>query len=400
MVANIKTSISELPNIDSSEGDRLYYMDHLRTFIISLVIVEHTAIPYMMTENQTFWFFWDENTTLAFSVFVILANVIIRPILFFISGFFFFPSLLKKGPKQLIQSKLVRLGIPLVLGTTFINPFAFYIANLVKGNDVGNFFQYWLNDWLTGKDTAVAHLWFLQSLLVVTGIYCFLYALKPSAFTSLAAASSEWLSPLSQLALFGGFLALGLSITTAAVGGNVYTAWNWLGYGLLYVEPARFVNYLFYFGLGILLRQNFEKFSCFFPFGKRIEFWSLTVSFFATALVLFALNFELTRLDSYGLILIASLLRVLTSLSSLMLLILLFEKYFNLNSPSSIWLSKNSYAVYVIHLPIVVGLQALFLGFSWSAYTKFLVVTISSLATSYLFGSTVLRRLPVMNRVL
>jgi glucans biosynthesis protein C len=400
MVTNAEMQHPLQANEKASSVERLYYMDHLRAFIIGVVLVEHAAIPYMMTENKNFWFFWDENTSLSFTGFVILANVIIRPVLFFVSGFFFVPSITKKGPGPLMQSKLARLGIPLAFGMLLINPFAFYIANLVRGNEVGNFIHYLFTNWLVGKDTAAAHLWFLESLLAVNGIYCLLYAVKPLAFKEFIKNLSERVDPLGQIGLFAGALTLGLFIITAAIGGNVYTKWSWIGNGTFYVEPARFVNYIFYFGLGIIFQQNFSQFSLFLPFGKRIWLWLTLASLSGSALVLFAFRFNLTLLGSYGLIFTGSLLRVLSSLSTLLLLLLLFEKYLNNSSALSRWLSRNSYAVYLIHLPILVGLQAVFLSFGWNAFEKFLIVAFVSIVTSYLLGSYVLKQLPVMNRVL
>lgn len=399
-VTDAETQHSQQMNEQVSSSDRLYYMDHLRAFIIGIVLVEHSAIPYMMTDNRNFWFFWDENTSLAFTGFVILSNVIIRPVLFFISGFFFVSSVTRKGPGLLIQSKLIRLGIPLVFGILFINPFAFYIANLARGNEVGNFVQYSLSNWLMGKDTAAAHLWFLESLLAVTVIYCFFYAVTPSSLKEFMTNLSRRANPLVQIGLFAGVLTLGLFATTVAIGGNVYAMWSWIGNGVIYVEPARFINYVFYFGLGIIFYHNFSEFNHSVPFGKNIGFWLILSILSGAALILFAFRFKLTLLDSYELIFIGSLLRVLTSLSALISLLLLFEKYLNDSSAFSRWLSRNSYVVYLIHLPILVGLQAAFLSFGWNVFVKFMVVAVVSIVTSYLLGSFTLRQLPVMNRVL
>jgi peptidoglycan/LPS O-acetylase OafA/YrhL len=400
MVIEAETQYPQQMNDQASSGDRLYCMDHLRAFIIGLVVIEHAAIPYMMTDNKNFWFFWDENTSLSFTGFVILANVIIRPVLFFISGFFFVPSVTKKGSGSLMQSKLIRLGIPLAFAMLLINPFAFYIANLVKGNEVGNFLHYLFTNWLIGKDTAAAHLWFLESLLTVTGIYCLLYAVRPSVFKEFITDLSGRIDPLGQIGLFASVLTLSLFITTAAIGGNVYTMWSWIGNGVIYIEPTRFINYIFYFGLGIIFHHNFSQFSLSFPFGKKIWFWLVLAILSGSALILFAFKFKLVLLNSYELIFAGSLLRVLTSLSTLILLLLLFEKYLSDSSAFSRWLSRNSYAVYLIHLPVLVGLQAVFLSFSWNAFAKFPIVAFVSIVVSYLLGTYVLRQFPVMNRIL
>jgi hypothetical protein len=78
----------------------------------------------------------------------------------------------------------------------------------------------------------------------------------------------------------------------------------------------------------------------------------------------------------------------------------LVRDYCNTHTPLTRWLSDNSFAVYVFHSPILIGLSLALHGPSWPPLAKFVLLSASSLAASFLFSHWVARRLPGLRRIL
>ena len=65
-------------------------------------------------------------------------------------------------------------------------------------------------------------------------------------------------------------------------------------------------------------------------------------------------------------------------------LIVLFREYFNSEGNLGSLLAKSQYASYIFHVPVVLLFQYLALGFDWSPFVKFAVVTLFSVPTTFL----------------
>lgn len=83
-----------------------------------------------------------------------------------------------------------------------------------------------------------------------------------------------------------------------------------------------------------------------------------------------------------------------------MLSIVIFKTFFNKPSHWKNNLAANSYAIYIVHLPIVVLLQLTLKAIAAPASLKFAVVSTLSLLFSYLASEFFLRRLPLLRKIL
>lgn len=371
---------------------RIYFLDYLRAFIILVVVVEHAALPYIVAESNN-WFFFDPNTNIVFSAFVVIAHLIIRPTLFFVSGYFFLPSLVKRGPIKLIKAKLRRLGIPLVFGIIFVNPIAYYLARVVRGTAEGGFLHFFFNTWLIGEAMAPAHLWFLESLFMVIVIFSLYFSLNRNSQVQ-NFFDSSW-----SIFKFGLILAIVFFLGTIAVGGDYNFRIDFIGNGLIRIQPARFVFYLFYFYLGVGLSQSPHRGISGALAGRKLCFWMGLTVFLNISLVAFLASYYAAIAESAKLILINSFLRAFGSLSFLITLLIIFRRYLNFSSRLGVWLSGNSYPVYVVHLPIVVIIQFWLLPWQISAFGKFVIVSALSIPLSYLSAEFVLKRIPGLKTV-
>ena len=108
------------------DPDRLYFIDNLRTYIITLVVLHHLAIVY----GAPGAFYYVDPTQidrLAFGVlgiFVAVNQAYFMGLLFLISGYFSPGSLDRRGTMRFVKDRLIRLGIPLVVFFFVLNPIA------------------------------------------------------------------------------------------------------------------------------------------------------------------------------------------------------------------------------------------------------------------------------------
>src|SRR5437588_659310 len=119
-----------------AKKNREYYMDYLRAFLISWVILGHATmiygsrivflfykeIPYSNSpSSQWLDFFYSTS-------FVGLFNI-----LFLMTGYHARDSINRKGYKKFLYSRLVRLGIPWVIFVSILGPISFWLGKRPNG---------------------------------------------------------------------------------------------------------------------------------------------------------------------------------------------------------------------------------------------------------------------------
>lgn len=123
---------------------RLFLLDNLRSTAIVLVIALHAAMVYM-AYAPTWWYVVDPDQSLLFTALVLLLDVPIMPVLFFVAGFFALQSLRKRGPAAFARDKVIRLGLPWAVGALLLAPLVTYMYYVSRGI-LRPFFDYWIHD--------------------------------------------------------------------------------------------------------------------------------------------------------------------------------------------------------------------------------------------------------------
>lgn len=65
---------------------RKVHLDYLRCFIILLVVAFHTSLSFM-SKAPAWWYVKSDTTSILFTIFVIITDVFMMPVLFLISGY-------------------------------------------------------------------------------------------------------------------------------------------------------------------------------------------------------------------------------------------------------------------------------------------------------------------------
>ncbi len=338
------------------EKKRLFFLDNLKVWLTVLVIVHHAAVSYCVFGAWPYkasnpdemidwiWHFLSTNASFFMGLY------------FLISGYFVPASYNKQGPKTFVIKKLTRLGIPLLI--------------------VGGLLSV-----LSGK-LEMAHLWFLQSLLM----FCLIYAGIRLMIKPKEDGSSNRVS----------WLILPLLAIVMGVGGHlirqVSPQDNWIDVlGFLHIEPAHYLQYVMMFALGVLC----NRYGWIENMGSRMGLCTFVIG---VALVLGNLLRDggpwNDLVDRYFGI-YESFLCIYFSFG----LLWIFREFGNGDSSVMRWASAQSYGAYVIHLFVMLALEFTFDKVWMGHIGKFVFIAVVSTLMSF-GASWLLRKIPGVGKVL
>ena len=100
----------EMKQKTRTSQNRLIFFDNLRYLMVILVLVFHSGASY--GSIVALWPYHDPNPTEVVDLLLMILDVFMMSILFFIAGYFALPSLQKKGGRRFLEGKFKRLGIP------------------------------------------------------------------------------------------------------------------------------------------------------------------------------------------------------------------------------------------------------------------------------------------------
>jgi len=389
---------------------RILFLDYLKAFIIILVVAHHSSLAYMSSASYNYTNYLFSSAPVVdvvrnqwFYYFQAFNDIFFMSLMFFISGIFTFPSLQKKGPWVFLKDRVIRLGIPFLIGVIIIAPVAYYPSYLVTGHQVsfwnyclGEFFR---NGWIPGPA------WFLWVLL---------------AFSIVVIPLAQWFSGLlaalhrfsvrqgegCQAVVVMIFLSLLVCVFASLIRPSPSASgWISLG-GPLWIQVNRAGLYFLFFLMGAVIGQRgLSQAKIFGPesFVSRSYVWLL-----ALALGLFILKVRLsgspeegwrawggqTMRDTVSSGLFA-MICVLTSLG----LIGFFRRFMNHPSRLMDFFSVNAFLIYLVHYPFVIWIQYFLLPqTAWSSWAKFCIVFAGALLASAL-TALLARRLPGVQRI-
>ncbi len=164
---------------ESSTRKRALYLDQIKAVIVAFVIALHVPIAF------TFGWFGvripvEESTGPLFTGFIhwymYAINSFIMYMMFLISGYFVPRSVHKKGVAQYLIARLIRLGLPFLIGMTMINNASYLMGRLSPGS--------YLAETPINKMpfNHIGVLWFLIVLFGFDLLYCAWVVLRENRF--------------------------------------------------------------------------------------------------------------------------------------------------------------------------------------------------------------------------
>ena len=125
---NLQTVQNSQAAADNVKPSRLFFIDHMRTFLIILVVLHHVALVYGASLNGYYYVEPPFTNPLAFLVLLVFTLVNqgwFMGAFFMLAGYFTPASFDRKGSGVWLKDRLVRLGIPLVVFYFVLSPVSF-----------------------------------------------------------------------------------------------------------------------------------------------------------------------------------------------------------------------------------------------------------------------------------
>ena len=384
-------------------------LHNLRGFVILNVLVFHSFIAYIVSQPASPLPFdsppygWtanpivDSHRWLGFDLICAFEFLCLMQLMFLLSGLFVWPSLRRKGAKTFLQDRLLRVGVPFVLGVSVLMPLAYYPVYRVTAVDPGwsAFWSHWtaLPFWPGGP------MWFLWFLLALNIAAAGMYRLAPRSGEFLARLSAK--SAADPGRFFIGLVAvLALAYVPVAA---VFTPWQWVEFGPFGFQPGPAVQYILFFFAGVGVgAYGLERglLASDAMLARRWGFWlagipaSFVLWIVPTGLIVKGHGAALP-----GLQILADLGAVLFAASACFGLSAVFLRFAAVRLPILDGVSENAYGIYLFHYVFVLWTQYLLLDVSLPAIAKGGIVLAVSLVLSWA-ASAALRRVPVAGRVI
>ncbi|MGW2095540.1 acyltransferase family protein [Promicromonospora sukumoe] len=373
---------------------RLGYVDNLRILLTVLVLAHHSALTY---GALPMWYWAEPSESLsglALMAFVVANQLWFMGFFFLLSGLFVPGSVDRKGPGAFARDRIVRLGIPLVVFWLVARPvlsLPTWPARQAQGES-------FLTFWFTAGDPGP--MWFVEVLLVVSLGYAAFRALRARSAARrgvLSGAADGVVLPQAEarpvtFRLIAGLVAV-LTLVTFVWRLAVPLGTYWAGVGL--PTPAYLPQYVLLFVVGLLA-------------ARRGWLTTLTVRQGRVALIVaivgvgpaLGVSALASAPDAGVLALVAqSLLENVVAVGAALGLLVLFRERFSGRPAWARFAAQHSFAVYVIHPLVLVGVAVLLSPLVAPAGVKFLLLL--ALSVPLCWGvAYLLRRVPGVARVL
>jgi peptidoglycan/LPS O-acetylase OafA/YrhL len=363
---------------------REFYVDRLRSVMVALVILHHTAITYGAIGG---WF-WREvepsgsPSSVLLMLFCTTNQAYFMGLFFLLAGYFTPASLERKGYARFIGDRFLRLGVPLLAFILILGPLTSGIVNFAQGDG------FWpAIHWIwRHKQIINGPLWFAQALLIFSLGYCAWRAV----FGSSLAERERTQTPLPA-GRWWLLSALGVGAVALAIRQLVPVGVNVFGLQLGY-----FAGYVFLFAVGIaawrhnwLVQLNW----------KQARPWIITLLVAWPSLpVGIAAARALHRGGSSGApsglsfdAIFYALWEPLVAWGLIAAWLLIFREHMNRPSAVWSWLNRRAYAVYIIHPPVLVSIALLLHNWAAPALVKFGVVGLLACAATWLIADPLVR---------
>ncbi|MBS0659029.1 MAG: acyltransferase [Verrucomicrobia bacterium] len=392
---------SSAPPLPTSSA-RFPALDALRACLTALVVVHHAVLAYHPHGPKAPPARLDGGS-LAWSAFPVLDpakwpgidllvgfnDYFFMSLMFLISGLFVPAGLARSGPGAWLRARAWRLGLPFVLGAALLAPLAYFSAYLQTPgtHSLAGFWAQWsaLGVWPAGP------VWFLWVLLAFGAVAALLHRIAPNWLV----VPALWVSMGREHPWRFAALVAGAGVLAYVPMSYLTNAMVWGSFGPFFVQTARLPHYFLYFVLGLALgAAGIERgpLAADGRLARRWLLWSnlaLTVFFAAVAAFVWFIVAAGQKAPTALPLFLASLGWPLSCAASSLAACAVAGRF--AQRPGAILrsLSRNAFAIYVVHYPIVSWVQYALLDAPLSGPWKGMLAVSASLGLSWLVAAAV-----------
>lgn len=373
--------------------NRLIYLDNIKVLLIAYVVTGHIAASYGAIGGGRWSYLEpvrDFATRSVLSLYVLPAYSFLMGMFIFISGYFTYSSLIKKGTLKFIRERSVRLGIPLVLYYFVLGPVARYFTRLAKGDDL-TFLQFITDSYHSGVYGHLGVMWFIVLILFFSVVYAGYNKLFPNGWFKADNAS------------FPGFLSILLFVVVSSLAsyllrmvfpmGGDFTASRPLGSMVFFAVS-------FFTGTTAGRNQWLDKLT-----RENSMVWIIlgivVMILPAIAMVIFRKELNIRMVSQPGTLISLgySFWEISKTLGTGMLAVLVFRKWFNRHTPLASALGGSVMLAYFLHPLVCALLFNIFAQTAFHPLVKFAIVAPAGLI--FTFGIAVwLRKIPFVRKIM
>ena len=361
-------------------SSRLYYIDNLRIFLISLVVLLHLNITYGAPGD------WIYNESEADMPEIILQGMFnatnqayFMGMFFFISAYFTAASIKRKTTGKFIKDRLVRLGIPLLVFYFFLKPLTNFIYYHFIKHEAATFVGFLTNP----RAWGFGPMWFVETLLIFTAIYLLLFNRERTIKMK-----------------YPGTGKLVLAALLVGLSQYIIRMWLPVGWSLPHTELQFpfFVQYIVMLVFGVIAYNNNWLEAISFKSAKRWFIFAQLMIWLVLPVMMYVGGQEKGveafvgggTWQSFA----WAIWEQLVCVAMIIGLLGIGKRYFNKQGALARQLSNSAYGVYIIHAPVIVGLSALFVNWqSINQLLKFIVLAPVALLVCFTVAWTI-RQVP------
>lgn len=378
---------------------RQYFIDHLRYLSEWGVVAFHVAVGYAGLPE----FYVETETSDGLMVVRHAVSLFTLPLLFLVAGYFTLHSLKRLGTVGFMRLRLLRLGLPFLVGIILLGPlmpYLGYYAQSFKGLETASYWEFWyryLADGLTAWTRPVVftthsgfhhqHFYFLPLLLQILLGFVLVRALW-RRWSSPATWTDERPGQGATLA----FLAVAILVPVLHfLASRLPGAADVVAFLLFY----SFSDFLLMGGAFLLGVYAYHRH--WFTAAGQPGWWTVAL----LAGVLFLLHQGSSLLHAYrsdpapGLVLLEQGLAA-SFTTWLLIAVLLFISSRFMNRPSAFGqdMAAASYHIYLLQYPVILILRFPLLTWEASAWLKFLLVTPATILICWVLSRFLIRPRP------
>jgi glucans biosynthesis protein C len=376
-------------------------LDNLRGIVILIVLAFHSALAYLsfapaVSDFSSPPYTWrafpivDDHRFFGLDLLCAWQDVYLMSLMFFLSGLFVWPSLLRKGNFGFVRDRLLRLGVPFLFGILVVIPLATYPSYSVTALNPS--VPDYLDKLFALPFWPVGPLWFLWQLVALSAIAAAIARIAPNAIPALG----RWSATAGDNVARYFICLVAVSALAYVPLALAFTPWAWSNAGPFAIQLCRPLHYAVYFFAGIGVGVGGIERGLVAPDGPLARRWA---SWLAAALASLALWMGLSSLTLDGnaplaVQAAADLGYVLACACGCFFLVAVSLRFAAAPSRLLGALGGNAYGLYLLHYVFVVWLQFALLALPLFAVIKWAIVFAGTLAFTFITNAA-LKRIPL-----